>query len=510
MKKVLTRVSPMLLVCLLAAAVYAQNASQINVDAFDKYAESARVAWNVPGMSIAIVQDGKVLLSKGYGARELGKTEKVDAETLFGAMSTTKAMTAVAMGILVDEGKVSWNDKVLKHLPDFRVADPYVTNELKVRDLFTHNAGLGNADFLWAWTPELSADEIAKRMQYAPQAYSFRGGYTYQNVMYLVAGKVIERVSGVSWEKFMAERVFGVLGMKATFPNLSLSRSYQNRSRAHFEIAKKVEVIPEMEADSIAAAGAVWSTSDDMAKWMNFNLGNTTVNGKEILKPATLAEILRPQIVIPTAQFYPTTRLTKPHWTTYGLGWFQQDYRGEMVNMHTGSLDGRTAIVGLIPDKKFGIYVFGNIDHVEVRHALMFKAFDLFLFGDNSRDWSTEAKTMYDEITAATEKRRETVKGFRVHNTQPRLPLEAYVGKYSDPFYGSMDVTIANGKLSLKVNNELTASLDHWQHDTFQATWNKRWWGEDLMAFQLNPITGKVDSLTLSGAVLKRQAGSQK
>ncbi len=424
-------------------------------------------------------------------------------------MSTTKAMTAVAMGMLVDEGRVSWNDKVLKHLPDFRVADPYVTNELKVRDLFTHNAGLGNADFLWAWTPELSSADIARRMQYAPQAYSFRGGYTYQNVMYLVAGKVIEKVSGMSWEKFMAERVFGPLEMKATFPNLTLSRAYQNRSKSHYEIEKKVEVIPEMEADSIAAAGAVWSTSDDIAKWMNFNLGNTTVNGKEILKPATLAEIMRPQIVVPAGQFYPTTRLSKPHWTTYGFGWFQQDYRGEMVQMHTGSLAGRTAIVGLIPDKKFGIYIFGNIDHAEVRHALMFKAFDLFVFGDNSRDWSTEAKTLYDGIADAGEKQLASVKAMRIQNTRPSLPPEAYAGRYSDPFYGLLEVTVTNGKLSLKVAKDLTASLEHWQHETFQVVWSKRWWGEDFMSFQLNPITGKVDSLTLSGAVLKRDPSTR-
>lgn len=500
----------MLLTVILAAAIVAQTAQQNNIDAFDKYAEAARVMWNVPGMSIAIVQDGKVLLSKGYGVRELGKSDKVDASTLFGAMSTTKAMTAVAMGILVDEGKVKWNDKVLKHLPDFRVADPYVTNELKVRDLFTHNAGLGNADFLWAWTPELSTAEIARRMQYAPQAYSIRSGFTYQNVMYLVAGLVIEKASGMPWERFITERVFAPLGMKSTFPNLASSRSYPNRSSAHYEIEKKVEVIPEMAADSIAAAGAVWSTSDDIAKWVNFVLGNTTVNGKEILKPATLAEMMKPQAIIPVEQFYPTTRLTKPHWTTYGLGWFQHDYRGEMVNMHTGSLAGRTAIIGLIPDKKFGIYIFGNIDHVEIRHALMYKAFDLFAFGDNGRDWSTEAKALYDGLTVIGEKQEEAIKTMRTTGTNPSLPLFAYAGKYSDPFYGSMEVSLVNEKLNLRINDDLYGSLEHWQHETFQIAWNKRWWGKDLLAFQLNPITGKIDSLTISGAVLKRVPDQQK
>lgn len=504
MKTLLGRLRPILLITVLSVAAFAQATSQASIDGFDKYAEASRVQWNVPGMSIAIVKDGKVILSKGYGVRELGKNEPVNAQTLFGAMSTTKAMTVVALGILVDEGKVKWDDKVIKHLPEFRVADAYVTNELKVRDLLTHNAGLGNADFLWAWTPELSADEIARRMQYAPQAYSFRGGYTYQNIMYLVAGKVIEKVSGMPWDRFMTERVFEPLGMKSTFPNLSRSLGYRNRSKAHYVIDKKTEVIPEMAADPIAAAGAVWSTSDDIAKWVNFVLGNTTVNGKQILKPATLAEMMRPQIVVPPGQFYPTVALTKPHWTTYGLGWFQQDYRGEMVNFHTGSLAGRTAIIGLIPDKKMGIYIFGNIDHAEVRHALMYKAFDVFAFGDNGRDWSTEAKALYDGIAANGEKQVATIKAMRATNTTPSLPLEGYVGKYSDPFYGTMDVTLVGGKLSLRVSKDLTATLEHWQRDTFEAVWSKRSSGEDFMAFQINAITGKVDSLNIGGAELRR------
>ena len=505
MRKILHFIRPALFGIFLAYTVVAQTNQQDNISGFDKYAEAARVAWNVPGMSIAVVKDGKVLLSKGYGVRELGKSDKVDASTLFGAMSTTKAMTAVAMGMLVDEGKVKWDDKVLKHLPEFRIADPYVTNELRIRDLFTHNAGLGNADFLWGWTPELSPAEIERRMQYAPLAYTFRGGYTYQNIMYFIAGRVIERVSGETWERFVTRRIFEPLGMKSTYPNLALSLAYQNRSKSHFEIEKKAEVIPEMLADPIAAAGAVWSTSDDIAKWVNFNLGNTTVNGKEILKAATLAEIMRPQIVIPPGQFYPTTRLTKPHWTTYGFGWFQQDYRGEMVQMHTGSLAGRTAIIGLVPDKKFGIYIFGNIDHAEVRHALMFKAFDVFVFDDDSRDWSSEAKALYDGIEAEGEKQLASLMAMRIQNTRPGLPLQEYAGRYADPYYGSMDVEIADGALRLVISRAVTGKLEHWHHDTFQAVWDKRWQGKSFVSFQLNAVTGKVDSISIGEIRLKRQ-----
>ena len=494
-----------ILILIIAASTFAQN----KVEEFDRYAEAARQEWKVPGMSIAIVQDGKVILAKGYGVRELGKATPVDADTLFGAMSTTKAMTAVTMGMLVDEGKISWDDKVIKHLPDFRVADAYITSELRIRDLFTHNAGMGNADFLWTWTPQISTAEIVRRMQYARPAYPFRGGYTYQNVMYAIAGQVIEKVSGMPWPRFVAERLFTPLGMKNTFATLRSSSGYQNRSVAHFDVEGTITAIPEDEADGIAPAGAVWSNANDIAKWINFILGNTTVDGKQLLKPATYQALLSPQAIVPRGDFYPTVSLTKPHWTTYGFGWFQHDYRGEMVNFHTGSLDGRTAIIGLIPDKKMGIYIFGNVDHAEVRHALMYKAFDMFAFGDsNGRDWSKEMKTLYDGLAAQQKKQAEDLKARRKPDTKPSLALAAYAGKYSDPFYGEIEVTFTDGKLQLNIGKGARiADLEHWHYNTFQTKWRQRWLGEGLMSFQLNAASGEVEAISLGGAVLRRARG---
>ena len=478
---------------------------QSNVEVLDRYVESARNQWQVPGLSIVVVQDGKILISKGYGVREIGKNEPVNGETLFGAMSTTKAMTAVALGMLVDEGKLGWDDKVIKHLPAFRVADPYVTSEITVRDLLTHNTGLGNADFLWSWTPALPAAEIASRMQYANRAYSLRSSFIYQNIMYLVAGQVIEKASGMSWERFMTERLFVPLGMKSTFPNLATSQRYQNRSSAHYEIKGKIQVIPEQSADPIAPGGAVWSTADDIGKWVDFMLGNTTVNGNELLKPATLNEILKPQAIVPASQFYPTIELTRPHWMTYGLGWFQHDYRGEMVNFHTGSLAGRTAIIGLLRDKKLGVYVFGNLDHAEVRHALMYKVFDLFAFADHGRDWSTELKTLYDGRKAEAAKREEAMKSRRVLNTRPSLPLSSYVGRYSDPFYGAVDIAIVDGQLKAILNKDLSADLSHWQFYTYMAAWIRNWWSDSPVTFRMSPVSSDVESVTIRGAVLRRE-----
>ncbi len=478
---------------------------QEKLDVLDRYIESSRMAWGVPGMTVTVVQDGKVVWAKGYGVRELGKSETVDTETLFGCMSTTKAMTAVALAMLVDEGKLGWDDRVVKHLPDFRVADPYVTNEIRIRDLLTHNAGLGNADFLWALTPEIGSDEIVRRMRFAPQAYSLRGGFIYQNIMYLVAGKVIEKVSGTSWDRFMIDRLFAPLGMKNTFPSYEYHRKYKNRSSAHFEIKGRMRPIPEDSADPVAPAGAVWSTADDIGKWVNFMLGKTTVNGKQLLKPETYAELLRPQVVIPPgAGFYPTAALTKPHWTTYALGWFQHDYRGEMVSFHTGSLDGRTAIIGIIPDKKLGVYIFGNLDHAEVRHALMYKVFDLFAFGDNGRDWSTDFKALYDGLKQKAEKASADAKAKRRTDTRPSLPLEAYAGRYADPFFGEMTVELVGGKLKLIAGKELSANLEHWQFDTFNATWSREWWSDGLVSFRIGAVSGEVEAVDLDGAVLRR------
>ena len=488
-------------ILLLSAVTFAQS----NLEKFDKYVESARKQWQVPGISIVVVQDGKVIFSKGYGVRELGKSEPVDTDTLFGAMSTTKAMTVVALGILVDEGKVNWDDKVIKHLPAFRVADPYITNELRVRDLLVHDGGLGNADFLWAFTPDMSPSEIVARMQYANTAYSMRSSFIYQNIMYLVAGQVIEKASGMSWERFMTERVFMPLDMKNTFPNLATTQNYKNRSSAHYKINGSIEVIPEMPADSIAPAGAVWSTANDIGKWVNFMLGNTTVNGKQLIKPATLNEIFKPQVIVPASQFYPTIALTKPHWMTYGLGWFQHDYRGEMINFHTGSLAGRTAIIGLMRDKKLGVYIFGNLDHAEVRHALMYKVFDLFAFGDDNRDWSSEMKTLYDGRDAEAAKRTAAIKSKRVMNTRPSLSLSAYAGRYSDPFYGSVEIALVDGKLKAVFDKNLNAELSHWQFDTFSAAWNKKWWDDSLFTFRISPVSGDVEALDFQGVVFRRE-----
>ncbi|MEO0339205.1 MAG: serine hydrolase domain-containing protein, partial [Bacteroidota bacterium] len=391
--------------------------AEATIRAFDDYVEANRQKFQVPGCAVVVVKDGEVVLQKGYGERSVEADNEVDTKTLFGIMSTTKATTAVAMGLLVDQGKVDWEDRVLDYLPNFQLYDPYVTRELRIKDLFTHNAGLGNADFLWVNDPKNDQDEILSQMRYAAPSYTFRGGYTYQNIMYLAAGKVIEKITGMSWARFMKEQVYQPLGMENTFPTLAYSAQYGNKSVAHQRLNGEIITIPEMPADAIGPAGSTWSTIEDMTKWVQFLLDEGKVGDQQLLAASTLAEILKPQVIVPEGQFYPTTRLTQPHWTTYGLGWFQQDYRGEFLAFHTGSLDGRTAIVGLVPDHNFGFYFFGNLDHAELRHALMLKAIDVFVKEDNARDWGEEINTMYSGFRKTGEESMQKVMDQKIEET---------------------------------------------------------------------------------------------
>lgn len=343
----------------------------------DAFVSRAMRDWGAVGLAVAVVKDGQIVFAKGYGERTLGSGQVVDTQTVFAIGSTTKAMTAAALGMLVDEGKVRWDDPVTKYLPDFALFDPWVTRELTVRDLLTHRAGVGNADFLWYETG-LPTPEILRRMRRVKPAYSLRAGFIYQNVMYAAAGEVIRAASGMPWAEFVRTRILTPLDMTRTVTSLDASARQANVAAPHFRIDDTVRVIRNASVDGVAPAGAIWSSVGDMAKWTRFMLDSGTVNGRHLLQPATWRELLTPQTMVPPAGFYPTAQRTHPHWTTYALGWFQQDYDGRAVSFHTGSIDGMVAILGMIPDERLGVYVLANLDHVELRHAIMLKVFDLW------------------------------------------------------------------------------------------------------------------------------------
>lgn len=346
------------------------------VKEFDAYVENSRKQWGAVGLAIAVVKDNEVIFKKSYGVRELNTSVAVDNNTLFSCASTTKAMTATCLGILVDEGKLQWNDPVIKYLPEFQLYDSYVTRELRIRDLLIHDSGVGNADVLWSYM-DIPSEEVLHRMRLVEPSYSFRSSFIYQNIFYLAAGQVIEKVSGQPWEDFIKQRVFNPLGMNRTVSFLK-NITDPNKTKPHMVVDGKTMVVEDLSADAIGPAGSVWSCIDDISKWTLCMLDSGKYNGGRLIKKETWLEMMKPQTMVPASEFYPTAQLTKPNWTTYGFGWFQHDYKGRKVNFHTGSLPGSIAIHGQIPEERIAVYVFGNTDHVEVRHALMYKAFDLF------------------------------------------------------------------------------------------------------------------------------------
>ncbi len=467
----------------------------------DAYVARAVKDWHVAGLSIAVVKDGRIVFAKGYGVRELGKPEPVDTSTMFAIASTTKAMTAVAVGMLVDEGKLSWDDPVTKHLPSFQLYDPYTTREITVRDLLTHRAGLGNADYLWD-VADLPTAEIMSRMRLVKPAYSLRSGFIYQNVMYMMAGEVVRAVSGMPWERFVATRLFQPMGMKSAVARLSLVPAGANVASPHYRFgADTVRVITNTVTQSVGSAGAVWAPVSDMARWMLFLLDSGMVSGKRLLKPATYAELFTPQVIVPPDEFYPTMALTKPHWMTYGLGWFQHDYQGRMLSFHTGSLAGMVAIAGLIPDERFGVFVQANVDHAEVRHALMYKAIDLYL-GNPQRDWSRDFFAIYEARRARADSARRVAEQKRIRGTRPSLGLSKYAGVYEDPLLGRAIVTEQSGKLRIEAGRSYHGPLEHWQYDTFRVRYDDRWQGADIITFTIGD--GVASELRVSGFTLVR------
>ena len=479
-------------------APIAAVSSEIDTAALDAYIEKGLKDWQLPGLSVAVVQNGRPVYVKGFGVRALGAPQRVDAQTLFGMMSTTKAMTALAVAMLVDDGKLAWDDPVTKHLPGFALSDAFVTRDLKVRDLLTHNSGLGNTDLLWA-RGDLDSKQIIARLRDVPLSYSLRDGFAYQNVMYQVAGEVIEAAAGERWEQVIQKRILTPLDMDRSRPTLAAMQAMRdgNVSRAYFEIDGRIRAISESPVDAVPAAGAAWTTAADAAKWLDFLLNNGCAGGKRLVSSANFRELLKPQVMVPANEFYPTAELTQPHWTSYGYGWFQQDYRGRFVAMHTGSMDGRTAIIGLMPDEHLGIAIFGNLDHAEFRHALLWKLFDVYT-GAEPRDWSTEFLALYGGMKTEAKAMEAKEENARIAGTSPTHALADYTGRYLHKVYG--DVVIRRNGDALHIAfgplPENAGTLRHWHYERFRVAFGDGRYGSSDVVFRTG-ADGRVAALRL-------------
>ena len=468
----------------------------------DEYIQKVMRDWEVPGLAIAVVKDDKIVLAKGFGTQEIGGETPVDEHTLFAIGSSTKAFTAAALAMLVDEGKLTWDDKVTDYLPDFQLFDPWVTREMTIRDLLTHRSGLERGDLLW-YGSSYDRDEILHRIRYLEPSWGFRSRFGYQNIMFLAAGQIIAKVSEMSWDEFVKERIFAPLGMTSSNTSMTDLQDVENVAMPHAKLGDKVESIPYRDIDNIGPAGSINSNVMDMAQWLRLQLSEGIYQGKPLLTPTRIQEMHTPQMVLSPSP-YPDPLNTGSHFNTYGLGWFVQDYQGEKVVQHGGNIDGMSAMVAMIPEKKLGLVILTNMDGSPVGNLLMYRVFDGYL-NASPRDWSTDFLEMvkgYQQQMTALQKQQEES---RATDTKPSLSPEKYVGTYTSKTYGQINVTEEDGKLMLDSPDLLFAGdLEHWHYDTFRLVFYDRVLassGNWLATFTLNSAA-EVAQVTLQNLLL--------
>jgi CubicO group peptidase (beta-lactamase class C family) len=459
---------------------------------FDAYVRQVMETFTVPGLSVAIVKDGRVLLAKGYGVRRMGEPAPVDAATQFGIASNTKLFTATALALLVEQGKLEWDKPVIDYLPAFALSDPFVTRELTIRDLLVHRSGLGlgAGDLLW-WPPSTyDRNEIVRRLRYLPLATSFRSAYAYDNVLYLVAGQVIESISGQSWEEFVKARILDKVGMTLSDVRHSAAGEAGNVAATHAEVEDTVRPVAPFLSDNTNPAGGIMSGATDMAKWMIVQLDSGRVaDGSRLFSPATTRELWREVTPVPIADPEPGLEPLQPNFSGYALGLDVQDYRGKFLLTHTGGLPGYLSRVAMLPQLRLGVAVLTNQESGGTFNAIAYRVLDHYL-GAKPVDYPRVYRKIADRNRENLRAAARQAAGGRDSSSGPSLPLGRYAGTYRDPWYGDVAISEEGGGLAIRFNRtpSMVGDLVHWQHDTFLARWRDRELRADAYAtFSLNP-----------------------
>ncbi|MEO6588738.1 MAG: serine hydrolase [Pyrinomonadaceae bacterium] len=476
-----------------SVSAIAQNAP---LQGFDDYVNKAIKDWEVPGVAIVIVKDDKIILAKGYGVREIGKTDPVDADTIFAIGSSSKAFTSAALSMLVDEGKIKWNDPATKYLPNFQLYDSYASREVTVSDLLSHRVGLERGDRLW-YATEYDRDEILRRIRFLKPSSSFRSKFGYQNVMFLAAGQIIPSVTGKSWDEFIRERIFVPLGMNSTGTSISDFKNVKDLAAPHARIGDKVKPVAYRFIDNIGPAGSINSNVNDMAQWLRLNLDDGKFQDKQLISPLNIKEMQAPHTIIPLEGLY-NSLYSEAHFLNYGMGWFLSDYRGRKMVEHGGAIDGMRGTVAMIPEEKIGVVILGNMNGSILPQLLANRVFDMYLAPGKEKDWSGELLKVIKAAEARGRAARQKIEDARAKNTMPSLAPGNYAGDYTDEMYGDVKISLADGKLKAKFGKYFNGILEHWHYDTFRVTWDDEVQGQTFINFKLNS-QGKVETMSIEG-----------
>jgi CubicO group peptidase (beta-lactamase class C family) len=489
---------------MLPAALAAQAKPAAPPPNFDAYVAAVMKQFEVPGMGIAIVKDGQVVLARGYGVKRLGSPDKVDADTRFGIASNTKAFTALALGMLVEEGKLEWDAPVVNYLPQFMMWDPWVTRQITVRDILVHRSGLGlgAGDLLW-WPPTTyTPPEIMRRLRYIEPATSFRSAYAYDNVLYLVAGQLIQAVSGQSWSDFVTTRIIRPVGMKeATTTHAAASDVGGNVASTHARVDGVVQVVKPFSDPNTDPAGGINAGANDMARWMIAQMDSGRVGDKHLWKPSTTRAQWSLVTPLPTG---PAPKELAPYTANfqgYGLGFFLRDYRGQKMVTHTGGLPGYVSLLMMLPNQKVGVVVLTNQESGAAFQSIGLHVLDYYL-NATPFDWLagyTARMARADSINAAENKATAAA---RDSASRPSLPLASYAATYEDPWYGTVTVSLQGGGLVMTFDRtpSLVGDMVHWQYDTWLVKWRDRELRADAFVTFTLDEAGKVAGATMKPA----------
>ncbi len=444
----------------------------------DAAVERARAEFHVPGVAIGIVKDGKLVYAKGYGVRTLGENVAVTPDTRFGIASNTKAFTTTALAMLVEEGKLDWNERVITYMPWFRVSDPWVTREMRVRDLITHRSGLGlGGGDLMAWLSDLPRDSIVRKIAGLAPNSSFRSTYEYNNIMFAVAGELIPAVTGESWEAFVTRRIIRPLGMTRTVATLAERGANGNDASPHIDHdfnGKPQVVIPD-SIDNIGPAASIQSTITDLAKWVAAQLDSGRVNsGTALWKPSTTRALWTIQTPTPINPPAPEFAPLVTNYAGYALGFTVKEFRGRKTVGHTGGLNGMITQIALFPAERIGIIVLTN-NQEPIIGALTWTLADAML-GTTGFDWIASYRAQRTRtVKAANDSVEQMIKAID-HSVRPSASNAQMAGTYRDSWYGNLNVVESGGKLVLTWQHSprMTADLQHYRGDVWVAHFRDR------------------------------------
>ncbi|MFT2007064.1 serine hydrolase [Pontibacter sp. 13R65] len=441
--------------------------------ALDTYYQQALKDWDVPGMAIAIVKNDSVIFAKGYGVLNAKTSGQVDANTVFGIASNTKAYTAAALGILVDEGKLNWDDPVTKYLPYLQLYDPFVTKSLNIKDLLSHRAGFKtfSGDLLWYHTT-YSRREILERAKYLEPVYGFRDGYGYSNLMFIAAGEVIEAVTGKTWEAFIQERFFSPLGMQNSYTSVNQLTGKSNVASPHaFDDKGKPVPTTIRPWDNWNPAAGIFTSVNQQAQWMRLQLNRGTYKGNRIFSEEASHTMWTAHNPLPVASqsehIFPST-----HFQAAGLGWMMSDYEGRKVINHGGGHEGMNSRTVLVPEENLGVVVLTN-SMSSIMTPLANYTIDKLFGKEEGRDWSRFYLDLIARNKQAEKEAEANAQKAKKQKGKPTMSLQAYTGTYNSPLYGNAAVSLQNGKLSVRLAPAPTlgGTLKHWQHDIFELEW---------------------------------------